>query len=238
MADHQRLRCLQRRWPRADRNTPDHCRARTAPAQRKSCSNWPPKPHPQPWIAARDTAVLTLLYGCGLHFSEALGPGSRLAPARGADHSRQGRQGTSGPVLPVARDAIETYLDTARGRWNAQDGPLFAAPATPAQPASGLGGDAALATGAGPAADRDPACAAPFLRRTICWRRAAICARFRNCWAMPACRRPGLYRRRRRHLLAIYRAAHPRAWQPRRRFLLHPNIHPQRRRRTTRCCSS
>ena len=29
--------------------------------------------HPEPWIAARDAAVLTLLYGCGLRISEALG---------------------------------------------------------------------------------------------------------------------------------------------------------------------
>jgi integrase/recombinase XerC len=37
----------------------------------------------QPWIAARDVAVVTLLYGAGLRISEALGsPGARRRSAR------------------------------------------------------------------------------------------------------------------------------------------------------------
>ena len=48
----------------------------------------------EPWIAARDAAVLTLLYGCGLRISEALdSDAGRCARRRdGAAHHRQGQQ--------------------------------------------------------------------------------------------------------------------------------------------------
>ena len=36
--------------------------------------------HPEPWIGARDLAVLTLLYGCGLRISEALSLAGRDLP--------------------------------------------------------------------------------------------------------------------------------------------------------------
>ena len=51
-----------------------------------------------PWIAARNAAVLTLLYGCGLRISEALGlDGGCFARGRGecAARHRQGRQDAS-----------------------------------------------------------------------------------------------------------------------------------------------
>ena len=51
------------------------------------------------WVAARDTAVLLLLYGSGLRISEALGLVRKDAPLsrpRGAAHHRQGRQGAAG----------------------------------------------------------------------------------------------------------------------------------------------
>ena len=37
-----------------------------------------------PWVAARDTAVVTLLYGCGLRISEALGLTGAESPEAGA----------------------------------------------------------------------------------------------------------------------------------------------------------
>ena len=49
----------------------------------------------EPWILARDAAVLSLLYGAGLRISEALGIRRRDAPIdrdRRADGHRQGRQ--------------------------------------------------------------------------------------------------------------------------------------------------
>lgn len=62
------------------------------------------------WIGARDAAVVTLLYGCGLRISEALG-------LRGADHPLpevlriigKGGKERLVPVLPVARAAVARY---------------------------------------------------------------------------------------------------------------------------------
>ncbi|HXM70617.1 MAG TPA: site-specific integrase, partial [Thermoanaerobaculia bacterium] len=64
-----------------------------------------------PWIAARDVALLTLLYGCGLRIGEALGLKRHEAP-RG-DTLRvlgKGRKERLVPVLPIVREAIESYL--------------------------------------------------------------------------------------------------------------------------------
>lgn len=66
----------------------------------------------RPWVSARDVAVLTLLYGCGLRISEALS--LRQADAPLADVLRMtGKGGKTRlvPVLPVARDAVEAYRD-------------------------------------------------------------------------------------------------------------------------------
>ncbi len=62
------------------------------------------------WIAARDMAVVTVLYGCGLRISEALG-------LTGADHplpdvlriTGKGGKTRLVPVLPAARDAVARY---------------------------------------------------------------------------------------------------------------------------------
>jgi integrase/recombinase XerC len=78
-----------------------------------------------PWMAARDLAVLTLLWGCGLRISEALG-------LTGADHpvpdalritGKGGRERVV-PVLPVARAAVASYVEICP--WSAARGaPLF-----------------------------------------------------------------------------------------------------------------
>lgn len=64
----------------------------------------------QDWIGARDMAVLTLLYGCGLRISEALGLPNTGKPL--ADTLRivgKGGKERMVPVLPVARAAVEKY---------------------------------------------------------------------------------------------------------------------------------
>ncbi len=64
-----------------------------------------------PWVAARDVAVLTLLYGCGLRISEALGLKGRDVPL--PDVLRilgKGGKERLVPVLQAARDAVEEYL--------------------------------------------------------------------------------------------------------------------------------
>ena len=64
-----------------------------------------------PWIAARDVALLTLLYGCGLRIGEALGLKRHEAPQ--GETLRvlgKGRKERLVPVLPIVREAIATYL--------------------------------------------------------------------------------------------------------------------------------
>lgn len=63
------------------------------------------------WIGARDAAVVTLLYGCGLRISEALGLTGRDRPL--PDVLRiigKGGKERLVPVLPAAREAVETYV--------------------------------------------------------------------------------------------------------------------------------
>ncbi len=65
----------------------------------------------QAWVGARDAAVLTLLWGCGLRISEALGLCGRDAPL--SETLRivgKGSKERLVPVLPVARRAVDDYL--------------------------------------------------------------------------------------------------------------------------------
>ena len=65
----------------------------------------------EPWIAARDAAVVTLLYGCGMRISEALGLTAKMAPLpETIVLSGKGGKERLVPVLPVARDAVAEYL--------------------------------------------------------------------------------------------------------------------------------
>lgn len=62
------------------------------------------------WIAARDTAVLTLLYGCGLRISEALGlTGADCPLPEVLRIIGKGDKERLVPTLPVARAALAEY---------------------------------------------------------------------------------------------------------------------------------
>jgi integrase/recombinase XerC len=64
----------------------------------------------EPWIAARDAAVVTLLYGCGLRISEALSLRQSDAPLPEMLRIRgKGGRERLVPVLPVAAKAVEAY---------------------------------------------------------------------------------------------------------------------------------
>lgn len=77
------------------------------------------------WIGARDAAVITLLYGCGLRISEALSLKGRDTPLPEVLRILgKGSKERLVPVLPVARDAVETYLRLAPFPTEADD-PLF-----------------------------------------------------------------------------------------------------------------
>lgn len=62
----------------------------------------------EPWIAARDAAVLTLLWGCGLRVSEALAVAAPL-PATLRVTGKGGRERIV-PVLPAATRAMDAYV--------------------------------------------------------------------------------------------------------------------------------
>jgi len=63
------------------------------------------------WVAARDIAVLTLLYGCGLRISEALGLTGAQAPLPETLRiTGKGGRDRIVPVIPVARSAVDHYV--------------------------------------------------------------------------------------------------------------------------------
>lgn len=65
----------------------------------------------EPWVAARDSAVVTLLYGCGLRISEALGLTGAVAPLPPVLRIvGKGGKERIVPVIDVARDAVDAYL--------------------------------------------------------------------------------------------------------------------------------
>lgn len=78
-----------------------------------------------PWIARRDVALLTLLYGCGLRLGEALAlDRSALAGATTLRVLGKGRKERQVPVLPVVKEAVAAYLAACPFAGGA-DAPLF-----------------------------------------------------------------------------------------------------------------
>ena len=75
------------------------------------------------WVSARDVAVLTLLWGCGLRISEALSlTGDHLPLGASLVVQGKGDKDRVVPVIAPARSAMETYLE------------LSPYPAEPAEP--------------------------------------------------------------------------------------------------------
>ena len=62
------------------------------------------------WVSARDVAVVTLLYGCGMRISEALGLSADVLPVTDILRIRgKGGKERELPVLPAARAAVARY---------------------------------------------------------------------------------------------------------------------------------
>jgi len=79
----------------------------------------------EPWVAARDTAVLMLLYGCGLRISEALSLTSRdFAAGDVLRVTGKGGRERLVPLLPAVREAVDQYRDLCPFQ-PAPDEPLF-----------------------------------------------------------------------------------------------------------------
>jgi integrase/recombinase XerC len=84
-------------------------------------------PDREDWEAARDEAVLTLLYGCGLRISEALSLKRADAPLPDALRILgKGSKTRIVPVLPAVRAGVEAYLAQVPFALD-PDGPLFRA---------------------------------------------------------------------------------------------------------------
>jgi len=81
----------------------------------------------EPWIAARDSAVITLLYGCGLRISEALSLTAADVPLTEVMRiTGKGGKERIVPVIDAARDAVDAYLQLCPYALEA-DMPIFRA---------------------------------------------------------------------------------------------------------------
>ena len=79
----------------------------------------------EPWVAARDRAVVTLLYGCGLRISEALGlTGAESPLPQVLRIIGKGGKERVVPVLPVAQTAVADYAALCPHDLT-RTGPLF-----------------------------------------------------------------------------------------------------------------
>ena len=78
-----------------------------------------------PWLAARDVAVVTVLYGCGLRISEALGlTGAERTLPDVLRITGKGGKTRLVPVIPAARAAVARYADLCPFDLT-RDAPLF-----------------------------------------------------------------------------------------------------------------
>ncbi len=81
--------------------------------------------HEEPWQAARDKALFTLIYGCGLRISEALGLASGQIPEGDAlTITGKGRKMRVVPLLPIVKERIAEYLTLCPHKMGKRD-PLF-----------------------------------------------------------------------------------------------------------------
>lgn len=96
-----------------------------APADARALADTTGEFHDEPWIQARDTAVLLLLYGAGLRIGEALALGGRVLPLGEAlTIVGKGRKERTIVLLPAVREAIDLYVKLCP--WPmAADSPLF-----------------------------------------------------------------------------------------------------------------
>ena len=96
-----------------------------SPADARALADTTGEMHEEPWIQARDTAVLLLLYGSGLRIGEALAlTGAILPLADSLTVTGKGRKQRTIVLLPMVRDAIGLYLKLCPYAPS-RDAPLF-----------------------------------------------------------------------------------------------------------------
>lgn len=109
------------RGPRVKRGVPRP----VSPADAVALAEQVAEESDEPWVAARDWAVLLLLYGAGLRIGEALGLTAAVLPL-GETIMVTGKRDKTRvvPLLPAVREAIEAYA--ARVPWPmTREAPLF-----------------------------------------------------------------------------------------------------------------
>ena len=129
------------------------------------------------WVAARDVAVVTLLYGCGLRISEALGLTGADVPLPPVMRIKgKGGKERVVPVIDAARDAVDAYLKLSPHQVE-PNSPLFrgarGGALSPRMPSKSSGAIAPAI--AAPPATASPHATAPQLGGTAvdCWGRLA-----------------------------------------------------------------
>jgi integrase/recombinase XerC len=79
----------------------------------------------EPWVGARDVAILAMLYGCGLRIDEALSLNQSDAPSGDTMMiTGKGNKERVVPVLPAVIDAVRSYREACPYSTEA-DNPLF-----------------------------------------------------------------------------------------------------------------
>ena len=159
------------------------------------------------------SAILTLLYGCGLRISEALGlRRGRGAIGRDAGGHRQRQQATARPGLAGSARSGRRLSRRLPLCADGRTGRSLSAPEAGRSTRASCSGRWRRSAGISASPRPRPRMPCGTALRPIFSAPAAICARSRNCWVTPVCRRrsaiPAVETER---LLAIYDAAHPRA---------------------------
>ncbi len=123
----------------------------------------------EPWVVARDAAVLGLLYGAGLRISEALGlkrrdiyPGLEALTVLG-----KGRKSRNAPVIGPVKAAIEDYIRLCPYPLPCGRSPVRGGEGRASVAANHPAGDGADAGRAGPARFGDAARAQAFVRHAL-----------------------------------------------------------------------
>lgn len=102
--------------PKVQRNVPRPL----TPADVISLAETTGELHEEPWISARDTAVLLLLYGSGLRIGEALDLTADVLPLGDTlSVSGKGRKQRMIAILPLVREAIDDYVGLCPYELNA-----------------------------------------------------------------------------------------------------------------------
>lgn len=166
----------------------------------------------EPWIAARDWAVLLLLYGAGLRIGEAVGLTGAILPL-GETIAVTGKRDKTRivPLLPQVREAIEAYA-RACPYGVARDAPLFRGAKGGPMPAGGIRKSVRSARAALGLSDRTTPHALRHSFATHLLGRGADLRALQELLGHASLSSTQVYTAvDAAHLLDVYRSAHPRA---------------------------